>query len=350
MAYRNTSYVNAATLLLGLSLSACTGEEPQTTASETDPDPTTTTVGPTTGPTSAGPTTSPETTEDPTTEDPTTTTTDPSTTIDPVCTDGEEQCVEAGHQVCEDGQWVDSPCADGEFCDLDAGTCAVCACAPGSFGECVDEDNIEVCGDDCAGYVPEACGLNQICADSMCVPKDCNPGSSVCADDESYQECNDQGTGYDDPVQCTAGDVCDDGACVSACSVAAETKSSVGCEFWGVDMPNLNTQAQLIYAVAISNPSDDYPVEVRVYDGNNNGNEQLLVTQTIAPRDVRVIKLAGTQGQDNGYYNDDAGFNGLGIAHGRGFRIESDLPVIATQFNPLGGASGFTAEASLLLP
>ncbi len=353
MAYRNPSYVSVTTLLLGLSLSACTGEEDGTSDSASDPSTSspTTTVGPTTDPTTAGPTTEEPTTEDPsTTEDPTTTTEDPSTTLEPVCNDGEEQCVEGGHQLCEAGQWVDSPCADGEFCDADTGTCTVCSCSPGAYGMCVDEDNIEVCSEDCSGYVPEACGLNEICADGACVPKDCNPGSTVCSDDESFQECNAQGTGYEDPVPCTPGDVCDAGQCVSACSVAAQTKSSVGCEFWAVDMPNLANQAQLVYAVAISNPSDKYPVEVKVYDGNNNGNEQLLVTQVIQPRDVRVIKLSGTQGQSTGYYNDDAGFNGLGIAHGRGFRIESDLPVIATQFNPLGGSAGFTTEASLLLP
>src|SRR5690606_36883355 len=46
----------------------------------------------------------------------------------------------------------------------------------------------------------------------------------------------------------------------------------------------------------------------------------------------------------------DAGIQTSGINPGRAFRVVSDLPIVATQFNPLGGALAFTTDASLLLP
>jgi hypothetical protein len=105
------------------------------------------------------------------------------------------------------------------------------------------------------------------------------------------------------------------------------------------------------YAVAVSNPSFDDPVTVEIYDRNDNDAEQMIISDTVAPRDVKVFNLSGAHGGYVSYYNgQDAGFLGNGISLGRAFRIETDLPVIATQFNPIGGASGYTTDASLLLP
>jgi len=42
--------------------------------------------------------------------------------------------------------------------------------------------------------------------------------------------------------------------------------------------------------------------------------------------------------------------NGSGIMAGGAYRITSDLPVIAYQFNPLDGANSYLSDASLLLP
>jgi hypothetical protein len=224
------------------------------------------------------------------------------TTMGESCEPGAEACVDGEHQLCVDGTWIDDPCPVGLTC----------------------------IGDTCSTV--------------------CTPGSSVCIDAGSYEQCNEDGSAWGRPTACDVTEVCESGQCLSQCQLAEATKSNVGCEFWAVDMPNLPPRDTYVYAVAISNPSHDDDVTVRVYDGNDGGNEQLLITETIPPRQVRVLNLSGTHSGQVGHYAGDAGFNGTGIAVGRAFRITSELPVVATQFNPIGGASGHTTDASLLLP
>jgi hypothetical protein len=273
-----------------------------------------------------------------------------STGVEPNCTDGAEQCGGDGHQLCVDGQWADDPCDAGQFCDQNNGACATCFCDPGAEGACVDMDNIEVCNDECSAYEGQSCGLTQICVGDACVEKFCDPGVKVCDGDEAYAVCNGDGTDYMAPVDCAFGELCNVGECVAACQLVEDTNSSEGCEFWAVDLPNHGNMNNFAMAVAVGNPSTKYAVDVSIYDGNNNGQEQLLIQETIQPRQVKRIPLAGQHGNFQGYYNSDAGFQGTGIGYGRAFRIESNLPVIATQWNPIGGSSGYTGEASLLLP
>ncbi len=285
---------------------------------------------------------------DPTDTDPTeasTVTTDPS-----ACEDGEEQCKESGHEVCMAGEWVPTPCPDGEFCNEQTDACEPCVCTPGETGMCVDGMNIDTCADDCSGFESQPCPIGQVCNEDACVELLCAPGSTSCVDGDTYQECNDQGTDWGDPVDCPAGDICQNGQCVSACEAAAQTKSNVGCEFWAADMSNLPPRDTYVFAVAISNPSFDKSVNIEIFDRNNNNNEQQIITDAIDPRQVKIFNLSGSHNGQQGYYTGDAGILNSGIVQGRAFRITSDLPVVATQFNPIGGASGHTTDASLLLP
>lgn len=356
-------------LLLPISvLFAACGDNGTTTA---------TTTGTTTGPTTAPPPTSTgEPTTTPTTDASTTTSTsgasdsgsstgDPAnpteqTSTDPTttgpmstgpteCDDGNEQCKRGAHQVCEGGVYVDQPCAAGQFCDEMTETCKDCACVPGAPGGCADEGNLNVCADDCGGFAPQPCPADQLCLADACVPLLCTPNGKTCSDNNSYQQCNDKGTELGAPVDCPAGQVCDGGECISACEQAKLVKSNVGCEFWAVDLTNLPPRDTYVYAIAISNPSFDTPATVQIFDKNNNV-EQAIITDTVAPRQVKVLNVSGSSNGKQGFYTGDAGFLGSGIAKGRAFRVASDSPVVAVQFNPIGGASGFTTDASLLLP
>ena len=265
------------------------------------------------------------------------------------CVDGEEQCKTDGHQQCVGGVWVDQPCADGTYCDERTDTCTTCVCTPGQLGSCVDADQIETCAEDCSGFEPSPCA-DGVCLDDACVDLVCAPNQSSCVDTDSYHTCNGTGTGFDPDVACGPGEDCLAGACVSACELAEATKSNIGCEFWAVDMENLPPRNTYTYAVTVSNPSFDEPVTVTIWD-RNGGNEQQLIEDTIAPREAKVFNLSGAHGGYTSYYNgQDAGMLGTGIRTGRAFRIATTLPVLATQFNPIGGASGYTTDASLLLP
>ena len=273
------------------------------------------------------------------------------TTLPGVCADGMEQCKDGEHEICVDEDWVPDPCPADTYCSEQSETCEPCACAPGAMGACINETQFEVCAADCSGFEPADCPANNVCVVDACLELLCVPDAAVCVDDDSYQVCNGLGTEYGDPVDCAPGETCQGGQCVSACEAAEQVKSNIGCEFWAVDMSNLPPRDRYTYAVSVSNPSFDDPVEVEIYDRNNNNNEQMIITDTIAPRQVKVFNLSGSHAGFTSYYNgQDAGILDDGIVQGRAFRIKTNSPVLATQFNPIGGANGYTTDASLLLP
>lgn len=330
-----------------------------TTAPTGDPPPTSTTDAGTAGGTGTG--TSP-TTSDGSTTDPSQPsnpsgpmTTDASTgsasTTEPAeCDEGTEQCKRGGHQVCKNGVYVDVPCQLDEYCDERSDSCVACACVPGSVDGCADADNLNVCNDSCEDYGPVPCEGGNICVDGACLPLLCVPNEVSCADNDTVQECNGTGTAFGPPVDCAQGEVCSAGQCLSACELAQSIKSNVGCEFYAVDLTNLPPRDTFVYAVAVSNPSFTVAANVQIFDRNNNNNEQMIVQGAVPPRQVVVFNLSGTNNGKMGYYTGDAGILGNGIREGRAFRVASDYPIVATQFNPIGGASGFTTDASLLLP
>ncbi|MCY1059786.1 IgGFc-binding protein [Nannocystis sp. SCPEA4] len=320
--------------------SGVTSPTSTSTASPTDPGTGTDSAGMTTDP--AMPTASDST-------DGVTSTMSPTT--DPVdCQPGAEQCKRGTHQVCENGEYVDAPCAPGQFCSEMTESCQPCACEPGAQGDCIDGTNLGECAADCSGFEPKPCAGGQICLDGACVSLVCAPGSSECADENSTQKCNAEGSGFDPPIDCSEGQVCDAGFCVSACDKATAVKSNIGCEFWAVDMTNLPPRDTFVFAVAISNPSFTETANIQIFDRNNGGNEQMIVAGSVPPRQVQVFNLSGTSNGQVGFYPGDAGFLGNGIRKGRAFRVAADYPVVAVQFNPIGGAAGFTTDASLLLP
>lgn len=365
-------HVRHAAPLVGFALLAACGDDTGTTtsasaaastsaAATTDGSGPGTTTNPTTGPASTSTSTSGESaTGTGTTDDPADPTSSPGTTTDPgstsiattgpsECMDGAEQCKDGVHQVCVGGAWTDSPCAGGEFCDEVTESCQPCACMPGATGMCVDANNIETCADDCSALVPQPCPNGQVCADDTCQALVCAPNAQECVDGNTYHVCNGSGTMWGDPVDCPAKTVCDFGQCVSACEQAMQVKSNVGCEFWAADMSNLPPRDTYVFAVSVSNPSFDTPANIEIFD-RNGGNEQKIITGQVAPRQVKVFNLSGSSNGQQGYYTGDAGILGSGIVKGRAFRVASDYPVVAVQFNPIGGAAGYTTDASLLLP
>lgn len=261
-----------------------------------------------------------------------------------------ERCVGEQHQICLNGQWQDIPCNSGDGCDPQTGTCKGCDCTQSP--ECVDDNTIEKCACFTTEKIP--CPQGQACDpdQNACLDQVCAPGEFVCAGDAQFQLCNTQGTSLGAPQPCPSGKLCDKdaGACNDACAVVAKRQSSTGCEFWAVDMANVPPRDAYVYAIAVSNPSALDPVTVDVFDSNKNGAEQKLLSGVIAPRQVKLFLVSGKSNNQQGFYPGDAGFLGPGIAKGRAFRVASDLPIVATQFNPLGGAQAFTTDASLLLP
>ena len=273
----------------------------------------------------------------------------PTDTSSSGCLEGAVQCVSVDQrQVCKAGAWVDDLCPDGEGCGAFGG-CVPCTCTE---SVCADAATINECA--CLDLVARPCGPNTACDELggqvACHSVMCGAGQPECADDKSVKTCNASGTAYLPPTPCGKTELCEYGKCLPACDVVATNDSSLGCDFWAVDMANVPPRDAYLFGVAISNPSADADVHVKIFDRNNGGLEQLIAQRTITPRQAEVFQLSGKQGGKVGFYPGDAGFLGTGIAKGRAFRIQSDLPVVATQFNPLGGTAALTTDASLLLP
>lgn len=300
--------------------------------------------------TSGGPST-PTTTQDP---DGTATATATALTTGGPCEDGEVRCAPPDREVCENGAWQTETCPEGQACNPDEGaTCQPCVCDPEAAPTCVDADNIDACT--CFAIETTPCPPGTACADLggdvACHAIICNENEAGCADSETATLCNATGTAST-ASPCPTTEMCDlaSGGCMDACTVVAKLESSLGCDFWALDMPNLPPRNQLLYAVALSNPSTKAAAHIRVYDRNKDDQEQIVATGTIDPRDVQIYKLSGTQDNEQGFYPTDAGILPSGIVRGRAFHITSDIPIVATQFNPLGGAKAYSTDASLLLP
>lgn len=197
----------------------------------------------------------------------------------------------------------------------------------------------------------------------LCVPvlfecKACIPDQQFC-DGLEVRRCDGAGDSSELLATCdpSTGEACRGGSCQDLCVNARNDKSNVGCEYWAVDLDNAtinltrNAAAQQ-YAVVVSNPQPDVPAEVVIERDRAAPGEEADVVEVgsavIAPLTLRVFKLgpAEVDGSPEGEFN-----TGTHTALTRAaFRIRSDFPVVAYQFNPLENVNVFSNDASLLKP
>ncbi|MCK9459071.1 MAG: IgGFc-binding protein [Proteobacteria bacterium] len=176
-------------------------------------------------------------------------------------------------------------------------------------------------------------------SDSDTEPEDCTEGQLFCIGDAVY-EC----TGPDDESalveECGDPLICLNGMCVedSECGYALAYKSNVGCEYWAVDMDNSTPNQP--YAIVVSNLEADTAV-VTVEKRTATGYEPQEVAN-VGSKETYVFMLGDTT--TAGSYS---------IPY-KAFRVTSDLPIVAYQFNPYAGLMGdesdiCTNDGSLLL-
>ncbi|MEZ4381475.1 MAG: IgGFc-binding protein [Nannocystaceae bacterium] len=167
----------------------------------------------------------------------------------------------------------------------------------------------------------------------------CSPGETQCNSETAYETCADDGLSWADPVQCDAKQVCSSGACVTLCQKAADELSSIGCEYYGVDANNDPAENYDVqpYAIVVSNVDAVYTAEVQiqVHDGNQ---WTMLQQATVGPKMLHQFDVP------------DRHVNYTNINPRGAYKIVSDVPLIAYQFQPVNGQSSFTSDASLLLP
>ncbi|HEV8245919.1 MAG TPA: hypothetical protein VGP93_09120, partial [Polyangiaceae bacterium] len=205
--------------------------------------------------------------------------------------------------------------------------------------------------DDC-----KAQGL--VCAPSLHACAACVPGKTQCQDQE-LSRCDDSGSEFvlEDTCDPSLGEACRDDGCLQLCAAAAQERSNVGCEYFAVDLDNarvdstLNAAAQQ-FAVVVSNAQPDVVTHVSIEQDDSEPGQPnqpyTIATADIPPFSLRVFKLGPREvdGSPAGTFN--AGTNTALTRHA--FRIRSDFPVVAYQFNPLENVNVFSNDASLLKP
>jgi hypothetical protein len=234
-------------------------------------------------------------------------------------------------------------------CVVGAQRCAlgkIQACATDASGQAVWNDMV-----DCS-----AKGL--VCAPTLLQCTTCVPDENLCQGQQSMV-CRHDGSAADPVAMCdaTKGIACREGTCQDLCGLAAVQLSNIGCEYWAADLDNAvinaaDDAAEQQYAIVVSNAQPDVSVHVHVFQddslpGQANAPYEVQ-SATIAPYNLQVFKLGPREvdGSPPGQYN-----TGTGTAVTRhAFRVVTDFPVTAYQFNPLDNVNVFSNDASLLKP
>jgi hypothetical protein len=185
----------------------------------------------------------------------------------------------------------------------------------------------------------------------------CIPGELYCEGDVVMQ-CDLDGESSEIVIDCSDyGTVCDDGECVfeDACEEALALKSNIGCEYWAVDLDNaenfVDDAAAGQFAVAVANIGSNGTAHVEVHINNAPQGEPLdleLIDQANIEEGELKVALLPRRDVDGENITDNVDDGPQTWLSSRAFRITSDVPVVAYQFNTLD--QQFSNDASLLLP
>jgi hypothetical protein len=201
-------------------------------------------------------------------------------------------------------------------------------------------------------------------------PIACEPGEIWCYENWVSQ-CNEAGDGWDQLEDCVAlGLVCAAGECVDMsqeCADAINEKSYIGCEYWATTLSNRTINKDdfdnplpgepFTYAVALANEGDQ-AAAVHITDGAGGtvandytvpAGEMIVIEDLPWKKDIKDAYEFSWSGSV--YYTRKAANSA--------YKITSDMPISAYQFNPLDycvntcseqDEFSFTNDASLLLP
>ncbi len=189
----------------------------------------------------------------------------------------------------------------------------------------------------------------------------CNPGNP-----QAPQLCAADGQRWEDHLACDgpSGETCLDGVCQRNCAVGGSTENSyLGCEYWATPTANSGVDYRFSYAVVLANPGKQ-EAHVTV----SGGPLGAPIARTVAAGGVERIDLPWIdvlKGSTAACHPIPFGLDcssrsayGRLSVHQGAYRVVSDVPLAAYQFNPLEYRTGtgssvvysYTADASLLLP
>ncbi|MCO4762440.1 MAG: IgGFc-binding protein [Myxococcales bacterium] len=271
------------------------------------------------------------------------------------CTD--IKCV-PGSSVCKNG-FVSICKADGKTWDYKtcpdntphcvAGKCALCQpnqtfCAPPPNPNLPSKSVLKCNGTGGDADFVMACSGSTTCIDGKC--QLCTPALQKC-DGQKALRCKDDGSGWAVKSDCGAkGLACLSGLCVDPCGADFKSNTAVGCDYWAVDLDNAQVPCgaklcdaqNMQYSLIVSNTKLK-PATVTVTTGAGKSAKYLVPSG-----DLQIINLPG-----GALGGKPLNIDGSGIST-NAYRIQSNVPIVAYQFNPLQNYDVFSNDASLLLP
>jgi len=169
-------------------------------------------------------------------------------------------------------------------------------------------------------------------------------------------------------VACGPTEECRDDRCVDACKEAEEQKSSVGCDYYAVQMDILAPDGLGACFVSfvtntfstnahITASLKDKPIDLAQYaklpvgQGRSLEYKDYDPERGLAPGEIAILFLSNwgsVQCPVPAPRSTGAFVRGTG--RGQAFHIQSDVPVVAFQMLPYGGGNAAMTGASLLLP
>ncbi len=267
--------------------------------------------------------------------------------MDVPCVESAVRCASLHNvEACVNQEWKFlALCSNGDICVQ--GTCVTPdPCTPGEVRGCYAPDAQEICNDTGFAWIPKTCPDGLMCVlNGQCVQTVCHPTYGLCVDVGHYKVCKDDGSGYDEPLDCPEGLQCIGGACHGSCEAEIKVSSYLGCEYWTVDLHNWDMKGQALsppaepipHAVVIANPGPDVAViKFETKDTSVTLNFP-AADLSIQPGDMKVYTMP-VMNQ-----------NGTNV-NNKSVRITSTHPVTASQFNPLNNVGVASNDASLLLP
>lgn len=262
----------------------------------------------------------------------------------PVCTPSVTTCKDPTTALTcnETGtEWTPTVCEGLSKCW--DGQCADVICTPGDdLGQCAGPNSYLVCNGVGTHWVPQLCDLGLTCYEGDCVDYACQPNSFTCLGFGAVQQCKSDGSGWEVKQQCEKGGSCFSGTCISACDVDLKAATYRGCEYFAVDLDNIEGGQFEPVAIVVSVPSAVESADVEITNmatGNKlSASELNALSLTVASGTLGVFELP--PGQDI-----DGSSKSLTSYH-----ITTSSPATVHQFNPLNGEEVYTNDASLLLP
>ncbi|MBW2458966.1 MAG: IgGFc-binding protein, partial [Deltaproteobacteria bacterium] len=208
------------------------------------------------------------------------------------------------------------------------------------------------CNADGTPGTPVECVEPQVCSPGVgCT--DCLAGETFCIGNEVWS-CTAEGTAGSLVETCdvNAGFVCHEGECKTGCDIADDQPSNVGCEFWAVDLDQVdsfNDPASAPWGVALSNASQMTANVTIEYNDTAPGDPPSPTIQhqvSLLPGQLEQVILP-TRELDCGPAPNDYFAPGTCLSS-NAYRITSSSPIVVYQFNVFENA--YSNDASLLLP